>query len=182
MPDASAIDTVSPWYCIRAQPRRESIAAAHLPTLPGVEIFFPRVRYMRRTRRGPQQSTVPLFPGYLFSRFPKQLAKQVTYTQGVAHIVRRGAELAEVPQTVMEELLALAPNGIVGIGDPEFKIGQKIRVISGVFLGAEAKIIRLAPAKQRVAVLMQFLGQEQEVEIDIGQIDLPDSNPRKRVR
>lgn len=170
-----------PWFCLRAQPRRESVAAAHLPTLDGVEVFYPRVRYTRRTRSGPQQSTVALFPGYLFARFAPVLAKQVAYTQGVARIVRRGPDLAEVPSSVMAELFALAPEGLVRLGDPEFRIGQQIRVIAGVFAGTEAKVVKLAPARQRVAVLLEFLGQAQEVEIDLAQIDLPDANPRKRL-
>ena len=171
-----------PWFCLRAQPRREGIAAAHLPTLDGVRVFYPRVRYLRKTRRGPVRSVVALFPGYLFAQFDPQLAKQVAYTQGVARIVRRGEELAEVPLAVMTDLFAMAPQGIVGLEEPEFKVGQTIRVIGGVFLGTETKIVRLAPAKQRVAILLEFLGQTQEVEIPLELIDLPDANPRKRVR
>ncbi|MDR2429918.1 MAG: hypothetical protein LBD14_03315 [Puniceicoccales bacterium] len=169
------------WYCLRAQPRRESVAAMHLPTLTGVEVFYPKVHYTRRTRRGPRQSTVALFPGYLFARFPPTLSKQITYTQGVARIIRRGAELAQIPEAVMAELFMLAPDGHLRLDDPKFQIGQHIRVIAGAFIGTEAKIMRLAPAKRRVAVLLEFLGQEQEVEMDVQQIDLPDANPRKRI-
>ncbi len=172
---------ISHWFCIRVQPKRESLAAAHLPTLPGVEVFFPRVRYVRRTRRGPMQSTVPLFPGYIFAKFSRLDAKQVGYTQGVAKIVRRGSELAEVPAAVMAELFALASDGVVRVGEPEFQIGQKIRIIAGVFLNTEAKIVKLAPAKKRVEVLLQFLGQERVVDVSFQEIDLPDSNPRKRL-
>ncbi|MDR2845257.1 MAG: hypothetical protein LBV28_04085 [Puniceicoccales bacterium] len=170
-----------PWFCIRAQPRRESLAATYLPTLRGVSVFYPRVSYTRRTRRGLRQSTVALFPGYLFASFEPEISKQVTYTQGVARIIRRGAELAEVPSAVMTELFALAPNSLLRIGDPEFRIGQQIRIIGGVFVGTEAKVVRLAPARQRVAVLMEFLGQQQEVEISLNEIDVHDSNPRVRI-
>lgn len=172
---------VPAWYCIRAQPRREAVAAAHLPTISGVEVFYPKVRYTRRTRRGPRQSTVALFPGYLFACFPPALSKQIAYTQGVARIIRRGPELAQIPDTVMMELFALAPDGQLRLDDPKFHIGQHIRIIAGAFIGTEAKVMRLAPAKQRVAVLLEFLGQEQEVEMDMHQIDLPDTNPRKRI-
>lgn len=181
--DAPAISDfeIARWFCIRVQPKREKLASEHLPTLAGVEVFFPRVRYTRRTRRGAVQSSEPLFPGYIFAKFPSLIAKQVGYTQGVAKIVRRGAELAEVPASVMSELFALAPEGLVRIGEPDFKIGQKIKIVAGAFIHSEAKIVKLAPAKQRVAVLLEFLGQEQSVEIPMSQIDLPDSNPRKRL-
>jgi transcriptional antiterminator RfaH len=173
------------WFCVRAQPRREMLAAQMLPYLDGVEVFFPRVTYTRRTRRGPRRMREALFPGYLFARFAPELVKQVGFTMGVACVVRRGRgserDLAEVPARVMEELFLLAPEGNMRLDDPQFKIGQKIRVIAGVFAGVEGEVVRLAPAKKRVAVLMAFLGQTQAVEIPLDTIDTHYHNPRERL-
>jgi transcriptional antiterminator RfaH len=173
------------WFCVRAQPRREMMAAQMLPYLDGVKVFFPRVIYTRRTKRGLRRAREPLFPGYLFARFAPELVKQVGFTMGVACVVRRGRgnerELAEVPARVMDELFLLAPEGDMRLDDPQFKIGQKIRVIAGVFAGVEGEVVRLAPAKKRVAVLMEFLGQTQAVEIPLDTIDVPAHNPRERI-
>jgi transcription antitermination factor NusG len=125
---------------------------------------------------------VSLFPNYLFSRFPPAISKQVAYTLGVARILRRGnGEYAEVPAEVMRELIQLAPNAILRLDDPDFQIGQHIKIIRGAFDGMEGSITRLAPAKRRVAVLLSFLGQELPVEIPIDQIDIPENNPRHRL-
>jgi transcription antitermination factor NusG len=80
----------------------------------------------------------------------------------------------------MRELFILAPNGAIHLDDPDFKIGQRIKIISGVFTGWEGEVLSLAPAKKRVAVLLEFLGQKSSVSLPLEGIDLPDPDPRRR--
>lgn len=175
--------TTHPWYCIRAQPKREGLAAQQLPTLDGVRVFFPRVRYFRKTKTGTKQSTEALFPGYLFASFDFwELGKQVGYTRGVARIVRRSnLDPIIVPDAVMAGMMAMAPEGIVRVGTPEFKVGDEVKIIAGVFAGTDTKVVKLIPGTKRVAVLMQLLGHEQEVIVDPAHIDFPDIDPRSRL-
>ena len=56
-----------------------------------------------------------------------------------------------------------------------------MRVVSGVFAGTETTVVRLLPGARRVAVLLSLLGQEQEVLLEPKDIDLPDTDPRKRL-
>lgn len=172
-----------PWYCLRAQPKREGLAAQHLPTLDGVTVFYPRVRYFRKTKTGPKVSTEPLFPGYLFASFDFwENGKQVGYTRGVARIVRRAnLDPIVVPDAVIRGMMAMAPDGIVRVGTPEFKVGDEVKIIAGVFAGTETTIMKLVPGAKRVAVLMRLLGQEQEVMIDPKDIDFPATDPRSRL-
>lgn len=172
-----------PWYCIRAQPKREGLAAQQLPTLDGVRVFFPRVRYFRKTKTGTKQSTEALFPGYLFASFDFwELGKQVGFTRGVARIVRRSnLDPIIVPDAVMAGLMAMAPDGLVRVGTPEFKVGDEVKIIAGVFAGTDTKVVKLIPGGKRVAVLMQLLGHEQEVIVDPAHIDFPTIDPRSRL-
>ena len=171
------------WYCLRAQPKRESLAAQQLPTLDGVTVFHPRVRYTRKTKTGMKTSTEPLFPGYLFARFDFwENGKQVGFTRGVARIVRRtNLDPIVVADDVMAGLFALAPDGIVPVGTPEFKVGDDVRIVAGVFAGTETRVLKLLPGTKRVAVLLRLLGQEQEIILDPGQIDFPGIDPRSRL-
>src|SRR5260221_5470813 len=57
------------WFCLRAQPKREHIAAACLPQTCEVEVFCPRLRFRKLTSRGPVWFIEAMFPGYLFARF-----------------------------------------------------------------------------------------------------------------
>src|SRR5260370_33331325 len=57
------------WFCLRAQPKREHIAAACLRQTCEVEVFCPRLRFRQLTSRGPVWFIEAMFPGYLFARF-----------------------------------------------------------------------------------------------------------------
>lgn len=172
-----------PWYCLRAQPKREGVAAQQLATLDGVTVFYPRVSYIRRGPKGPAAATEPLFPGYLFAAFDfMELGKKVGYTRGVARIVRRASlDPITVPGPVMTGLFALAPDGLVRVGDPEFHIGDEVRIVAGIFAGTDTKIVRLEPASKRIAVLVSLLGDEREILLDAKDVDLPRPDPRHRL-
>ncbi|SRR5579862_9282385 len=162
------------WYCVRSMPKQEHIAAAHLRTLEGVEVFCPRIRLRRVTRRGPVWFVEALFPGYLFARFDRLLSqKAVTYSNGVTSIVRFGEEIAQVPAEAIEGLR-------VEMGETECKaISQEIRegdsviVAHGLFRGLASVVTSVMPAKDRVRVLLEFLGQCRDVELARDQV-LPD--------
>ena len=79
------------WYCLRAQPKREHIAAAHVRMLEGVTVFCPRIRFKRPTRQGPAWVTEAMFPGYLFASFDlRERHRQVRYAHCVVGIVQFG--------------------------------------------------------------------------------------------
>jgi transcriptional antiterminator RfaH len=40
------------WFCLRSQPKHAQIAAGHLHKDAGMEVFLPRVRFRRATKRG----------------------------------------------------------------------------------------------------------------------------------
>ena len=52
MTDKPEPESSAAWFCLRAQPKHEHIAAGHLRELPGIEVFLPRIRFRRQTRRG----------------------------------------------------------------------------------------------------------------------------------
>src|SRR6218665_2709123 len=86
--------SVPAWYCARTQTKREHIAAEHLKALPGVEVFCPRIRYRKATRRGKIWWMEPLFPGYLLVKFKlSEMERAVTFSQGIRGLVRFGADV-----------------------------------------------------------------------------------------
>ncbi len=69
------------WFCVRSHLKHEHIAAAHLRLIPEVEVFNPRLRLLRTTRRGQMWSTESLFPNYLFTRFDRESKlEKIRYT------------------------------------------------------------------------------------------------------
>src|SRR5215471_12179476 len=93
------------WYCARTQPKHEHIAAANLTRRLGLEVFHPRLRLERATRRGVMRIIEPLFPCYIFVRCDlKDGIDQIRYISGISSLVRFGEKIPSVPDPVIEEL------------------------------------------------------------------------------
>src|ERR1700732_4908802 len=157
----------SAWYCLRAQPKHEHIAAAHLRILEGVTVFCPRIRFKRPTRQGLAWVTEAMFPGYLFARFDlAEMHRQVRYAHGVSGIVR----FADRYPTIDEDSLAQLQNqvGIAEIKELNYRLGEGDRetIVEGAFAGLEAVVTQVLAAKERVKVLMDFIGRKTRAEVE----------------
>jgi transcription elongation factor/antiterminator RfaH len=158
--------TTAAWHCIRTQPKSEHIAAAHLRLLNEVEVFCPRLRFRRMTRRGPVWFAEALFPGYLFARFTRAVSQHVVAAaRGVSSLVRFGGEPATLPDESIEELRAQVGEEECRTIDAEVREGDQVTITSGVFMGLRTVVTELRPARERVRVLMEFLGECREVEV-----------------
>ena len=156
------------WYCLKTQPKHEHVAAASLRTFEGVETFCPRIRYRKPTRRGPVWFVEAVFPGYLFARFDfTTLHRQVRHANGVMTIVHFGDQCPTVDHLFIETIrsrLNHSDNEVIVI-EPKYEVGSCVTLASGAFAGLEAVITRVVPAKERVLVLLEFLGRQVEAEI-----------------
>jgi transcriptional antiterminator RfaH len=154
------------WYCLRSRLKHEHIAAMHLRQMEEIQVFSPRVRYRRATRLGPQWVKESLFPNYLFARFDRvRSQKQVMYCPGVAGIIHFGTELAVVPDDTIENLrIHVSDDGIVEFSD-HIVVGDTVTLALPSFTGLTAVVTQVMPAKQRVRVLLEFLGQTREMEV-----------------
>jgi transcriptional antiterminator RfaH len=167
-PPASQTESAkAAWYCLRSQPKHEHIAAAHLRMLDGVTVFCPRIRFKRKTRQGVVWITEAMFPGYLFASFElAEMHRKVSYAHGVSGIVR----FADRYPTIDEGALARLWNhtGPAEIKELSFELsqGDQIKIVEGIFVGLEAVVTQVLPAKQRVRVLMDFLGRKIEAEVE----------------
>ena len=158
------------WFCLRSKPRRQNVAAAHLRSF-GLEVFNPHMRLRRASRRGPVWRTEPLFPNYLFARFElTSLFRRVRYAFGVGDIVRFGGRWAGVPDA---EIAALREQwGAVESLEVPDRIapGDTVLLTGRLFHGMEATVIALLPSRQRVRVLLDFLGGLKETVVDAAQV------------
>ena len=167
-PRGKHTDSVEPaWYCLRAQPKHEHIAAAHLRMIEGVTVFCPRIRFRRATRKGLAWVTEAMFPGYLFARFELwEMHRQVRYAHGVSGIVR----FADRYPTIEEEALAHLRDhtGAAEIKELSYELsrGDQVKIVNGIFAGLEVVVTQVLPAKERVKVLMDFLGRQIEAEVE----------------
>jgi transcriptional antiterminator RfaH len=154
------------WYCVRSQPKHEKIAADHLRMLE-VEVFSPRIRYKRSTKRGPAWVTESLFPNYLFARFDlKSSLSKVTYATGVSGVVHFGHVWPAIDDDTIADLQRTFANDSIHHVPDEFEPGEEVGISGGAFHGLKAVIARPLSGKDRVCVLLDFLGRQTEVEVD----------------
>lgn len=172
--------TSSQWFCVRCQTKREHIAAGHLRELEGVEVFCPRLRYRKATRRGKIWWVEPMFPGYVLAKFPiGELERAVTFCQGVRGLVRFGSIVPAVPEAFVEAIRNEVAHRNGGVNEelmtlsPVIEPGDEVEVAHGPFQGMQGTVISVPNATERVKILLEFLGNPQAVEMDLFSILLP---------
>ena len=162
----SALGDDPMWFCLRAEAKREHLAATTLRRRFGIECLSPRLRFQKLTRRGPVWFVEAMFPGYVFAKFAyARLHRAVGSSHGVRGILRFGNRLATVPENTVMALQAKSGTDEIVTVDSSLKIGQPVQFIEGPFEGLEVVITQLLPARERIRVLMEFLGRSMEMEV-----------------
>jgi transcriptional antiterminator RfaH len=159
------------WFCFRCQPKHEHIAATHLRKVNDVQVFLPRIRFKRATRQGTVWVTEALFPGYLFARFNWQASlRQVQYASGVRGIVHFGKHWPVISEKTIEQLQQTIGATELHTISPEFLPGDTVHIADGTLRGLRAIVSQVMPNRERIAVLMEFLGQQTMVELTVSSI------------
>jgi transcriptional antiterminator RfaH len=158
---------VPAWYCVRTQPKHEHIAAAGLVKNLELEVFHPRLRLERSTRRGVVRVVEPLFPGYLFVHCSlSECLNEIRYVNGVSSLVHFGTRISTVPDEVIYELKqCFEADEPMSVQD-HLHVGAEVIVAEGPFRGFCGTVVRLLPARQRVQLLLDFLGRTTLAEVD----------------
>ena len=154
------------WFCLKAEPKREHLAATALRRRFEIECLSPRLRFRKLTQRGPVWFVEAMFPGYLFAKFVYSTQhRAVESSLGVRGIVRFGERLATLPEETVMALQSKAGAEEVVTIDSSLKIGQPVHIIEGPFQGLEVVVTQVLPAKERIRVLLDFLGRSLEMEV-----------------
>src|SRR5580704_16613545 len=88
------------WYCARTKPKHEHIAAANIARKLDLEVFHPRLRVERATRRGIMRLVEPLFPCYIFVRCElDKCVDDIRHVTGISSLVHFGQRIPAVPDS-----------------------------------------------------------------------------------
>jgi transcriptional antiterminator RfaH len=154
------------WYAIHTKARQEYVAVENLER-QSFEVFLPLIRQSRRRRGRWQTVTEPLFPGYLFSRLDLEADNiaPIRSTRGVTGLVRFGGLPCPVPVDVVEDLQNLqeSEEGVICTATL-FQQGDRVSICEGPLAGLEG-IFLAASGKERVSLLLDFLGKQQRIDI-----------------
>ena len=178
MNPSTSVDWEHNWYCVRAKPRSENAAAQSIKAIQGVDVFFPKTIPQRKKNATPAQA---LFPGYLFACFDPILnMRAVHFAHGVAYVLRRNLKPDPVDPEIIKDLrIATTVDGLLEIPDRPHQVGSEVNIIEGLFKDGKGMVTRLIPARDRVKVLLEFLGRPTEIEIDENSLDFPKAHPMR---
>jgi len=157
---------MSQWYAIHTKARQEHIAVDNLQR-QDYETFLPLIRQSRHRRGRWREVTEPLFPGYLFTRLDlgSDNIAPIRSTRGVAGLVRFGGRHIPVPGDLVENLIAIQDDmdGLICTATL-FQSGDRVAIASGPLAGLEG-IFLAASGKERVSLLLDFLGKQQRIDV-----------------
>jgi transcriptional antiterminator RfaH len=130
----------------------------------------------RATRRGAVRVIEPLFPCYLFVHCTlDERLDEIRYVTGVSSLVHFGHEIPIVPDLVIEELRQCFESEEPMSVEDRLYPGAEVTVAEGAFLGFRGIVVRLLSAKQRVQILLDFLGRTTVTEVDRRSLTVEDS-------
>jgi transcriptional antiterminator RfaH len=154
------------WFCLKSQTKHEHIAAAHLRQNSTVEVFLPRIRFKRATRQGTAWVTEALFPSYLFARFDWQASlRLVQHSRGVRGVVHFGERWPAIPEAIIHDLQQAVGTEELRTIPETFVPGDEVEITEGAMRGLRAVVTRVVPGRERIAVLMEFLGRQTMIEL-----------------
>jgi transcriptional antiterminator RfaH len=164
------------WYCARTKPKHEHIAAANLRKNLNLEVFHPRLRIERATRRGVVRVSEPLFPCYIFFRclIDEKLA-DIQRISGVSTVVHFAHNIPKIADAVIDELKECFEGEETMTVEDRLAPGDEVIVAEGAFRGMSAFVLRVMPARKRVQVLLDVLGRPTPAELDENSVVIEDN-------
>lgn len=154
------------WFVAQTLHNRENLASLHLAAqnfLP----FLPRFRKTVRHARKLRETTVPVFPSYIFLGIDLQgdRWRAINGTFGVARLLTAGGRPLPVPEGVVESIIACLDEGGFVRLEAGLKPGQRVSVLSGPFARTIGVLDRL-DGRARVRVLLEIMGAVVAVAMD----------------
>jgi transcriptional antiterminator RfaH len=155
------------WRVIRARPKGEHLAAQHLRAA-GFEAFSPRVRHQKKTQRGRVWFTEAMFPGYLFCRYSvRESLRHVISTPFVSSALTFMHDAGAVADPLIASLRAEFDEKETVTVETTIQPGETVDIVDGPMRGLTATVTRILPGRDRVRILLEFIGGLQEIEVPL---------------
>jgi transcription antitermination factor NusG len=105
-----------------------------------------------------------LFPGYIFVNIDLENHSALKYTKGIKNILKLGDTISCISNEEIEGMKMAEERSKINPVVSQIKIGQDVTIAKGSLAGIIAKVCSL-PSKERVDILLSFLGSMRRVSI-----------------
>ena len=153
-PPVQSEDVAEAWFAIQTRYRFERKVAERL-SRKGLEVFLPLRKENRVWSDRTKRLMVPLFPGYVFVRADRSIARKlaVLQTEGVMGFVNFAGSAATVPRKQIEDLQRLLAGTAPFSLFPFLKVGRRVRVRGGCLDGIEGFLTQCDKDKLVIAIV-----------------------------
>ncbi len=151
---SSKMDT--PWHAIHVRSNHEKRVSQHLASR-SLEHYLPT--YSEKSLWTDRTVTVerPLFPGYVFVRFPHGGKLRVVSTPGVLQLLGNG-ENGVIPSLEIQRIRKALAEGYSLHPHTKLGKGVRVRVKKGVFAGVEGRVVDI---RSNCKVVLSLSGVDQ---------------------
>jgi len=144
------------WYAIYTRSSHEKSVVRHF-SVREIECYLPSYRTTRRWKnRLKVELELPLFPGYVFARFPWSRHASVLEVSSVVCIVGNGREALPLRQDEIQSLRTGLERRRAE-PHPNIHVGERARIASGPLEGFEGIAVRRSNGLRVVLSLQQIV-------------------------
>lgn len=161
------------WFVIQTKPLSEVDVKMRL-SKAGIEVFYPRIKTIVRSRGKAGERYKSLFPSYVFARFDPSQAEiihMLRYTRGVNRILGSGEKVIPVPDEVVHIIMERVNKEDVIEQRLVFKQGDSVRLRKGPFSDLVGILEKPVSANGRVRVLLEIMNKVVKAEISCSDIE-----------
>ena len=175
VPDRFVPDRFVPdWFAIAVKHQHERSVEVSLQT-SGFDAFLPVYRMRRRWSDRVKELDAPLFPGYVFGRFPGadrfagEARTRILRIPGVARIVSFGGWPTPVAAAEIDAIRAALASKLPVGPWPYPKTGDRVRIEAGPLRGVEGVLLHAKDAL-RLVLSVELLQRSLAVEVSAEEI------------
>ena len=162
------------WYALYTRSNYEKYVALEL-TNKGMEVYLPTVQEVHRWKDRKKNLEVPVFRGYVFTRFADAGRERlrVLQTSGVVRILGNGnpGSIEPIPATDIESVRQLVDSAMPFTAHPFLREGARVRVKRGPLSGIEGLLVRFK-GQTRLVLTVQMLEKAVAAEVDPTDVDV----------
>jgi transcriptional antiterminator NusG len=156
------------WFAVWTRSRHEQVVRAQLDEKQ-VTNFLPTLTKWSRWRDRRKQIEVPLFPGYVFARFPMTERLAVLKCAGVVSLVSVNGTPVPVPDAEVDSIRQLVESTLPYDPCPTIKTGTMVEVVHGPLKGVVGRLTRKG-TQARLVLAVNLIGQGVSVQVDAADV------------
>ena len=157
------------WFALYTCANHEKRVTAQLEAR-GVEHFLPLCRSRRNWKGRRVLLDLPLFPGYVFSRFEWRGRVHVLQSRGVVRLVGSNGQPSPLAESDIDALRAGITGSLRFEPHPYLTAGKRVRILHGPLAGMNGILVRRKNCC-RVVLSVDLIARSVALEVDAADIE-----------